>query len=69
MSRLLQIGDRVRLKETLRRRGYSAGDTGTVTAVMLPATIAGEVVYQVRIDGGEATLYPVFYAHELELVE
>jgi hypothetical protein len=31
--------------------------------------MTGEAVYQVRIDGGEATLYPAFYADELELVE
>ena len=69
MTRPLQIGDRVRLKRTLRRQGFNAGDTGTVTAVLLPTTNAGEVVYQVRIDGGEASFYPVFYADELELIE
>jgi hypothetical protein len=69
MTRSLQISDRVRLKITLRRQGYRAGDTGTVVAVMLTATRAGEVVYQVRIASDENELWPAFYADELELVE
>jgi hypothetical protein len=69
MTGKFQIGDRVRLMVGRHLQGYSVGDTGTVTAVLLPATGAGDVVYQVRIDSGEATLYPAFYAEELELVE
>jgi hypothetical protein len=69
MTRWLRIGDRVRLKGTLRRQDYSTGDTGTVLGVMLTSTRTEEVVYQVRIDGDDATLCPVFYADELELVE
>jgi hypothetical protein len=33
------------------------------------ASFGQEMMYQVRMDGDEGTLLPVFYADELELVE
>jgi hypothetical protein len=42
------------------------GDTGTVKAVLQPLSPAGRAVYQRRVDAGKATLYPTFYADELE---
>ena len=61
-----KIGDRVRLTARHRQRGYHAGDTGTVIAVMPAATSDEKGLYQVRVDGKEEALNPSFYADELE---
>lgn len=62
----LRVGDRVRVAPGYRRPDYRPGDTGTIVAVLPPVAAQGLPVYQVRLDGGEATLYPTFYADELE---
>jgi hypothetical protein len=62
-----KVGDRVRLTLGRRQPEHSTGDTGTIAAVMPSAASGGEAWYQVRMDGNESVLYPVFYTGELEL--
>jgi len=64
-----KTGDRVRLRAGHRHPGYSAGETGTVTAVIPSTTSGGEDLCQVRLDGKEEALYPSFFANELEPAE
>jgi hypothetical protein len=69
MSPLLpsfQVGERVRLAPSYRCLRFRPGDTGTILAVLPSASTEGPPLYQVRLDGGDATLYPSFYEEELE---
>jgi hypothetical protein len=62
----LRVGDRVRLTPKYRGAQFRPGDAGTIVAVLSAGFPEGMVVYQVRMDDGEATLYPAFYYEELE---
>ncbi|HMF15295.1 MAG TPA: hypothetical protein VKE94_23435 [Gemmataceae bacterium] len=66
MSESFQVGDRIRLTSKYHGRQYHPGDAGTIIAVVSAGFPPGMAVYQVRLDGGEATLYPTFYEEELE---
>jgi hypothetical protein len=63
----LQIGDRVRLTCKYRGVQFHRGDAGTIVTVVAAGFPKGMTVYQVRLDKGEAALYPTFYEEELEL--
>ena len=62
----LQIGDRVRLTSKYCGVGFCPGDAGKIVAVLSAGFPKGMAVYQVRLDRGQATLYPAFYTEELE---
>jgi hypothetical protein len=62
----LKIGDRVRLTDKKRSPDFRTGEVGTVIAIMPSTGIGAQALYQVRVDGGEYSLHPVFYADELE---
>ena len=64
-----KLGDRVRLTEKQRHPANRAGDTGTIMAVMPSLAGGGPELYQVRMDEGKGSLYPAFYADELEQAE
>jgi hypothetical protein len=66
MSPPFQVGDRVRLTPKYRGSQFRSGDMGTIVAVLPPSSPQKGSVYQVRLDAGEATLYPAFYEEELE---
>ena len=53
-----KIGDRVRLRAGPRHPGYSAGETGTVTAVIPSTTGGGEDLCQVRLQSQADFLSP-----------
>jgi hypothetical protein len=61
-----QHGDRVRLTSKYRGLGFRPGEAGTIVAVMSAGFPKGLTAYQVRLDTGQATLYPSFYSEELE---
>ena len=62
----LRAGDRVRLTFKYHGARFRPGDVGTIVTVLSASTPNGMKVYQVRMDDGEATLYPAFYEEELE---
>ena len=66
MTPPLQVGDRVRLSLLCRRAQFQPGDTGTIVALLPPSSPQGTPLYQIRMDAGEATLYPAYYEDELE---
>ena len=66
MAVSLHIGDRVRLTSTYRGLGFCPGDAGRIVAVLSAGFPRGMAAYQVRLDKGQATLYPAFYTEELE---
>jgi hypothetical protein len=63
------VGDRVRLSLGRSQPEHNTGDAGTVAVVMPSASSGGEARYQVHMNNDESTLFPVFYAGELELVK
>jgi hypothetical protein len=66
MPQPFQVGDRVRLTPKYHGARFRPGDAGTIVSVLSPGFPKGIRVYQVRLDDGEATLYPAFYEEELE---
>jgi hypothetical protein len=66
MPQPFRVGDRVRLTHKYQGRQFHPGDAGTIVAVLAQGFPQGMSVYQVRLDDGEATLYPTFYEEELE---
>ena len=66
MAVSLQMGDRVRLTAKYHGLGFRPGDEGKIVAVLSAGFPKGMTAYQVRLDNGEATLYPSFYGEELE---
>jgi hypothetical protein len=66
MPQPLQVGDRVRLTHKYQGRQFHPGDTGTIVDVVPASSPQGEVVYQVRLDAGTASLFPTFHQDELE---
>jgi hypothetical protein len=66
MEGQLHIGDRVRLTDKKRSPGFRVGALGTVVSVMPSSGTGGQELYQLRMDTGDSSLYPVFYGDELE---
>jgi len=66
VSQPLQVGDRVRLTSKYQGRQFTPGEAGTIVTVLSAGFPRGMRAYQVRLDDGEATLYPAFYEEELE---
>jgi hypothetical protein len=66
MDSCFQVGDQIRLAPSCRRFQFRPGDTGTIVAVLPSPTPQGTPLYQARMDGGDATLYPTFFEEELE---
>ena len=62
----LKVGDRVRLTSKYHGARFRPGNAGTIVAVLPASAPKGTKVYQVRLDEGEATLYPAFYEEEVE---
>jgi hypothetical protein len=61
-----KVGDWVRLKPGYRHAGLLPGDTGTISAVLPPATPEEAVRYRVRMNRTTAGMYATFNADELE---
>jgi hypothetical protein len=66
MEEQFKIGDRVRLTDKKRSPGFRVGAVGTVVSVMPSTGTGGQELYQLRMETGNSSLYPVFYGDELE---
>jgi hypothetical protein len=66
MAPVFQPGDRVRLASTVRPRGCSPGETGTVVRVVYRPHADEGAGYVVRLDRGGRGALMVFYPGELE---